>query len=76
MSYRFVTMASSSNAGSSVAQLGETDCPVLKAWSSSQWVLQRLMSKNMLVIADKRLNREAVVLNRELLIPLINLVGN
>ena len=53
----------------------ETDCPALKAWSQSQWVLQRLMSKGMLVIADKSLNRDTVVLNRELLIPLINLVG-
>ena len=74
---RIVTMASpSSDAQPSVAMLRESDCPVLKAWSTSQWVLQRLMSKNMLVIADKRLNREAVVLNRELLVPIINLVGN
>ena len=72
-----VTMASPapSGAGSDVAKVQATDCPVLKAWSESQWVLQRLMSKGMLVVADKSLNREAVTLNRELLIPLINLVG-
>ena len=53
-----------------------SSCPVLKAWSESEIVLQRLMKKNLLILSGEALNRAVVVENRELLVPLINLVGD
>ena len=50
-------------------------CPVIEAWSQSEIVLQRLLKKNVLILAGSSLNRDTCVENRELLVPLINLVG-
>ena len=68
MQGRSVAMAS--DAGSS-----SFECPVLSAWSQSQFVLQRLLKKDLLVISSGKLTRKTCVDNRELLISLINLVG-
>ena len=61
-----------SDAGSSSISI---ECPVLSAWSQSQFVLQRLLKKDLLVISSGKLTRKTCVDNRELLVPLINLVG-
>ena len=52
-----------------------SECPVIEAWSQSQLVLQRLLKKNVLIMSGSSLNRDTCVENRELLVPLINLVG-
>ena len=52
-----------------------SECPVLSAWSKSQFVLQRLLKKDLLVVSSGKLTRRTCVDNRELLVPLINLVG-
>lgn len=52
-----------------------SECPVLDAWGQSELVLQRLVKKNVLIMSGSTLNRDTVVENRELLIPLMNLVG-
>ena len=62
--------------GASVADSSSTsDCPVIEAWSQSELVLQRLLKKNVLIMSGPSLNRDTVVENRELLVPLMNLVG-
>ena len=52
-----------------------SECPVLTAWGKSEFVLQRLLKKELLVISSGKLTRKTCTDNRELLIPLINLVG-
>ena len=51
-------------------------CPVLAAWGSSEIVLKRLLEKDLLILEGARLSRGTVIANRDLLIPLINLVGS
>ena len=53
-----------------------TECPVVHAWSQSEFVLKRLLEKNLLILNGSRLSRGTVIANQELLIPLINLVGS
>ena len=61
-----------SDAGSAASQ-----CPVLSAWAESQIVLQRLSTKNVLVLSnDSKLTRYTCTANKALLVPLINLVGS
>ena len=50
-------------------------CPVLEAWAASQFVLKRLCEKDLLVISGGKLTRGTVVMNQELIMPIINLVG-
>ena len=52
-----------------------SECPVLSAWGKSQFVLQRLLKKDLLVLSSGKLTRRTCVDNRELLVPFINLVG-
>ena len=51
------------------------ECPVLAAWSKSETVLKRLLEKDLLILSGARLTRQTIIMNRELLVPLINLVG-
>ena len=52
------------------------DCPVVKAWADSSLVLSRLLEKSLLILGgSKKLTRHTCVANRELLVPLVNLVG-
>ena len=52
-----------------------SECPVLSALGKSQFVLQRLLKKDLLVLSSGKLTRRTCVDNRELLVPFINLVG-
>ena len=51
-------------------------CPALHAWGESEFVLKRLCEKDLLVLSGGKLSRASLIANRELLIPLVNLVGN
>ena len=53
----------------------EASCPVLAAWSQSEVVIRRLAEKDLLIISGGKLSRQTVTANRDLLEPLINLVG-
>ena len=53
-----------------------SSCPVLLAWSKSEEVLKRLVSKDLLILPTEQLSRDTVVENSELLVPLISLVGS
>ena len=50
---------------------------VVQAWVKSTTVLARLLDKQLLILAggSKKLTRHTCTANRELLVPLINLVG-
>ena len=49
---------------------------VVQAWSQSSAVLARLLEKQLLILGgSKKLTRHTCVANRELIIPMINLVG-
>ena len=54
------------------------ECPVITAWSKSSVVLGRLLEKDLLILnggKSNKLTRHTCVANRELLVPLVNLVG-
>ena len=54
-----------------------SECPVLSSWAKSTVILQRLTKKELIVVAPNgKLNRSAVTANSDLLVPLINLVGD
>ena len=52
------------------------ECPVIKAWGSSEIILKRLLEKDLIIMSSGKLNRQTVLVNSELLEPIINLVGN
>ena len=73
------TMAAASEAPGSPAiscsNSSASSCPVLQAWATSEVVLKRLCDKDLLVLNGKRLTRQTCTANRELLVPLMNLIG-
>ena len=50
-------------------------CPVLDAWGKSEVVLKRLLEKDLVIVSEGRLTRGTVTANKDLLMPLIELVG-
>ena len=55
----------------------DDECPVVAAWAKSSQVLGRLLEKNLLILGgSKKLTRHTCCANRDLLVPLINLVGH
>ena len=60
------------------SRVGEEECPVISAWGKSSVVLARLLEKDLLILnggKSNKLTRHTCVANRDLLVPLINLVG-
>ena len=51
-------------------------CPVVQAWGQSEIILKRLLDKDLLILHGSRLSRSTVLANRELVVPLLNLVGH
>ena len=52
-------------------------CPVLRAWSKSQVVMNQVVkAKRLLLLQHKKLGRAMLVDNMEVLAPLINHLGN
>ena len=72
--YLFLAMPRS-EAASSEAPSATSSCPVIHAWAASEIVLKRLLEKDLLILSNGKLSRATVAANRELLVPLINLVG-
>lgn len=53
------------------------DSAVVTAWAKSSLVLGRMLEKSLLVLGgSKKLTRHTCVANRELMVPLVNLVGH
>ena len=56
---------------------GGAESAVVTAWSKSTLVLGRMIEKSLLILGgSKKLTRHTCVANRELLVPLVNLVGH
>ena len=53
-----------------------SSCPVLAIWGETESVLKRLHEKDLIILSGGKLNRQTLIPNRDLLIPLINLVGH
>ena len=69
-------VAAPSSPATSLATSSASSCPVLHAWAQSEVILKRLLDKDLLVLSGSRLTRATVCANSDLLIPLLNLVGN
>ena len=62
--------AMSSDGGSSF------ECPVMASWAKSSVILKRLADKQLIIkTPGGKLSRNVVVANRDLIVPLMNLVG-